>query len=300
MSPHFWRGFTKQASKDRDFTAGEAALAAGGLATGVGAVRTGVQQSKIHAAEKALAQSRSFNDFISKLEPGDVIFSRSINKKRKRRVDLHDIVQSGSGSPHVHTQVYQGRGNTLDIGGPNMKGEASKAYAHLGAGNDLIAYRANTSKKSRQRASQRANVLRGAEYVSEPKFVGRGAQALLGAPGRACNISSKGGLICNDVALKAHSDTFKKRHQTIADMKANKNMSPVARLSKLKPSLRDTITHRGVYPVLKNLKWGVGAGALAGAAIGAKKIIDSFKGGPTNPSKAPAPQMAGAPAAPTA
>ena len=287
----FWSGFEKRAKAPQqdEMTAGDVGLATGAATTG-GLAAHHVGRAMLHErAERArVPNSKRWKDFVGQLKPGDVLFSRST--KRKLLPDVKDVLQGGMGSPHYHAALYTGKGRVFEHPGAGFTSSYNSAKLQLGRGEDVVAYRPNVDEKTRRDAVTKVpKELSGRKYKTNAGVIAQGAENLLvpGGGGKACTKAPDGRIVRTTVIQRAYNKLFTDT-TNVEEMRRHKNMNMVARLQRpgTAPSLREKMLYRGVYPIAKNLKWGLGAGGLA--YLG-KKVHDYVKkdGGSAPPSSAP-------------
>lgn len=292
----FWYGFYKTAAKDQyDETGKKISPLKAGLAT-TGALAAGhtIKEEYRDMKENAsVRKTRSIKDLKKKLKPGDIIFTRFDSKHspvweadvpkflqkliKKKKVNMpikaSELVQMmAGGSTHYHGALHVGKGKVLEAQGQDMK-SAVHNLKNTVSGNDVKVYRITDMKKRDiDAAAEWGKKQKGVRYANNKELVRHGAGHLFGANGpKSCRPrGKKGPLVCTTVITKAHPKKFKREFMSPDEMRAQKGMKLVARFGKSPPTrLRTKILQRGIYPVLKNSKWGV---AAAGAAYAANKL----------------------------
>lgn len=259
----FWEGFLKAANERTD---AEKAVGVGAATTGVLAGHHALRDIMRERREnKSTRPSKTWREFRKELQPGDVLFSRS-NVKNKKLFTVKDYLQPGVGSPHYHAQVYIGDGKIFHHPGEGHVAQKNIAKVQLGRGEDVVAYRPNVSDKEKTRAIKDIpKALSKRPYKSGIATTAMGLKNLLvpGGAGKACHKTPSGKIVCTTVVSSSYPSLFRE-NTNIEEMRRNPKMKMVARLNRgAPPSLRERVLTRGVYPVVKNLKWGLGAGGLA-------------------------------------
>jgi hypothetical protein len=124
-----------------------------------------------------------------------------------------------------------------------------------------------------------AEKMRGEEYKDVSDMITHGTDHLFGSggpktSGLKCKIGKKG-IVCSELVAEAYPRIFKDRFMSPLDMRHSKDMELVARYgTKVPTTVRELALMHGVYPALKNAKWG----ALAGAAgLAGMSLSDYFR-----------------------
>lgn len=258
----------------------------GALTTGSLAARHGILHGALDASEEAaMPRSTRYDDFLGKLKPGDVIFHRKQHKDTGKAefagVEAPfrelDVMLAAKGDPFYHASVYRGRGKTTEAAGWDEGVKNSRLWG--AAPEELRAYRPNVSETQRQRALDFVRSKIGAKYKGELGVMRHGAEHLL-SPLEGPSTGQRGskGLtdaVCTELAAEAYPSLFGKRFMSPADMRHHPSMEMVGHYGHI-PAVgaRERILTRGVYPLLRNLKWGVLGGL---GAYGAMSLSDHFR-----------------------
>jgi len=269
----FFAGFEKKAIVGTAFGAGVGA--GGAYAT----AKKEMEVSKLR--EATIEKSPSLSAFIKKLQPGDIIYSGikgtimpSDSAGKKFGFMAIPLV---SGDLKYHSMVYTGKGKVVDAARRRDLGPGNKTpdiaeiplqrkLRNVGKKDyTLTAYRPiGADREDKNNAVERAKSLIGARYPSDLEMAGKALKVLIGVPGRKESISKDEPLVCQDTAIKAYPDKFKKRHLTVSEMQYNQNFTPVARAGEYSYSPEAQLLAQNAYPLLKGLRAG-----LKGAALGA-------------------------------
>lgn len=262
----------------------------GGVTLGMAGYEGALNEFRDQAENASVPRSRSINDLRKKIKPGDVVFHRTPNSESFRNslgITNNDILSTIKGDPFGHASIYTGHGRIIESGGGDKHTVGSSDLmrrANLRKPNfrhmqeDLKIYRPKVSPEKVKDAIAYAVNSKGREYASDTDLLKHAANHLLnptGGPNVACKTGKKG-ITCTELVAEAYPDILKKRYASPADMRASKDLELVARYGNRIPmSLREKILSRAVYPTIKNLKYGVGAGALA---YGGLSLLDRLKG----------------------
>ena len=257
----------------------KSAMIGGGVLASMAATE-GIGNELFEKAESSkMKRSRSWDDFLKKLEPGDTLFHRTPGKYTdplfggEGRIKINDLLLATKGDPFFHSSMYKGRGKIIEaIGqGKSMKAQDLKGDRYVPQ--EIKAYR--PSKGNPEKALAYAKKSVGSDY----KTLGQSAEHAFGhlfKPGGGPSATPcKGNKICTEMVAEAYPETFRKRFMSPVDMRKAEGMELVGHYGKTLPiAMREKILARGVYPLLKNLKYGVGAGAMA---YGGSKLMDYLK-----------------------
>jgi hypothetical protein len=311
MHESFWAGFEKAASPADEqmqedvqpsATKRISPLAAG-AATGTGV--TGYHLARTHlmdrAEDRAVKHTGYWDQLQKKMQPGDIVFTRAHNKNTnkvsvgggKMPFSVKSLVQGMTGSQNYHGGVYLGGGRIGQAFGEGTKNNTSWMIGEM-PDQDVKIYRPTAaSAAERKRAVKFVERARGTPYPKIGPLAAQGAGALLGVGGSSknCKVGPEGHLSCTTTVTHAYPDQFKRYNMTPEEMRRVKGMKLVARHRGLRATgLSDRLLPK-VLPVVRGLKWGVGAAA---AAAGANAIRNRMAAGKqTNaPVAAPAPATA--------
>ena len=259
---HFIRGFEKKALS-------KATLGAGiGLGAGYASAKKEVEVSNLK--EDSLPQSKSLKDFTKQLIPGDVIYMGGKKDDAFQDFGYHIIPRLG-GNMNFHSMVYTGKGKVIDVSRDREDGKtkeillSDKITGLRQKDYTQIAYRPiGLSPEDMQRAADRARKLIGSKYPTNQGLALKGIKTLLGIPGKKDDITSEADdIVCQDSAIKAYPNIFKKRHLTSAEMQYNKQFTPVAKTGKYDYNREERAVANAVYPLAKSIR-----GALRGGVAG--------------------------------
>jgi hypothetical protein len=267
---HFITGFEKQA------------LVAATLGAGIGiggAYATAKKEMEVSKLkEQAITPSKNLKEFISKLKPGDVLYSGtrwgSTPEGSTYKKLGFKALPLLSGDLKYHSMVYTGNGKVIDAERRRDRpsrlpdiAEVSLASKFKGVGRKDLAITAyspaGVDNYDRAKAVEGARSLVGALYPTDGEMFVKALKVLSGVPGKKSAITKDDPIVCQDVAVKAHPDKFPKRHLTVTEMQYNPMFDPVARLGDLRHSPKDQVIADELYPALKALRAG-GKGFLTG------------------------------------
>lgn len=279
MTGNFWIGFEKAAKEEKKkdpLSAKSVGLLTGGAVTGGLAVREARHNILRDIKEEArVPRSKNIREFVKKLLPGDIIFSRVALKDHPNIMKIIpakwiETVQLLHGSKFNHSMLHTGGGHIIESPGPD-KSVKSTTIAKEKKLTEFKAYR-NTKFTKEEIADglEFARKAKGTPYKSSPKLVEYFGEKVLGV-GRssataAKNIGPEGNIVCTSLITGAFPKRFKKEYMGFNEIRDTPGMKLVARFGREKPTvLREKIILRGLSPTLHNLKWGVGAGLGAAA-----------------------------------
>ncbi len=245
--------------------------------TGAGAAMQSIPHVLREARDNsAVAKSRAYQDFLAKLEPGDLVFNREFGAKDKKGGlgHVYDLLSATKGDTFVHPTVYRGKGMVSEAGGGDV---AAKSHARMSAAHYPLESRAyrltDMSPEERKAAFTYLDKMVGTPYKSMPDVAEHGIKHLLGmtekTTGNPC--SGKNGIVCSELVAEAFPKRFADKLMSPLEMRHAKGSELIARYGKsVGVPLRERLLAKAVYPVMKNAKWGLlaGAGALAASAIG--------------------------------
>lgn len=270
----------------RDDDARSTALAAGlGTTAGLSGADATREYLRDALEDKAVKHSRSYADLFKKLEAGDIVFTRYPAKHAPKYalpggqeipLSAKDLVQLTTGSPNYHGQIYEGGGKVSQAQGSNMPYERSNTF-HDWSGQDVKAYRPTKASAAERKAALKfVKDARGTPYTSVGETVKQGLSNLLGlspsSKGGKCRIGPDGGINCTSSITSAYPKQFDKLYMTPDEMRGVEGMELVGRYGRAgKLTPYEHVMTRGIYPLLKNAKWGLLAGA---GAYGAKKLLE--------------------------
>lgn len=262
--------------KDRAKKAGAATLA--------GKTAWDVSRETLRDIEEGkMAKSRSYKDFLSKLEPGDVMFTRYKGKESPNielaglgEVPLRasETVQLGSGSPHYHGVLYGGKGKVYQAQGQDTTYGPNMMKKDI-MGQDVKVYRPGASDAEKARALAFAEKATGTPYTSAGATLKQGLGNILGMSpsSKGCKIGPSGQINCTTSIAGAYPKQFDKLYMTPDEMRAVPGMKLVARYGHIPDlSLREKALTRLIHPTLRNLKYG------AGAALGTYLLSKALNG----------------------
>ena len=266
------------------------ALAAGVGTTAALAGKDSIISLLTEAEENRMKSTKKLADFIDKLQPGDVIFSRNSKDARRARPliksltnkDLfadqyvQQILGSFKGDPYYHAQIYTGKDNIIEAGGSGTKvGKKSLYDTPAGA---LKAYRPNVSEDTKKKAVDYARKQIGIPYSSDATYTKHGilhALNLSGGPktGGKCNSH-----VCTSLVGNAYSKHVPNQYASPQQIKDAAKMELIAKYGPglhAKIPLSEKIATKAIYPIFRNLKYGLGVG---GGVYALNKIAEQIKG----------------------
>ncbi len=232
------------------------------------------------AEDESTKKTRNLDALRKKMQPGDVVFHRTpndVSSKALGHITTNDILSAVKGDPFYHTSIYTGKG-LISEAGAGKSDQVGNSRLSRAADDDLRVYRPKLDPKTVAGAVDYAKANKGRQYSTLGRQAEHGLRHLFdptGGPDVARPTCK--GTACTELVTEAYPEVFKKRFISPIDMRQSKDMELVARYGKDIPvSLREKVLSRGVYPLLKNLKYGLGAGALA---YGGMKAYDLLKDG---------------------
>jgi hypothetical protein len=248
---------------------GERAAEAGAATTvGLSAIE-GLRHELADRKEDELGAYKRRDAFERQLQPGDILFHRR---------DRQDLGKFAKGDPYYHTSIYQGDGAVATAGGPDQ-GIRKNLSLKSKFKEDIKAYRPNVSEADRVEAARYALSQHRAPYASPREIIRHGVEHLFspsGGPDAARAACGTDGQVCSQFVANTHPDIFKKQYASPADMRHAPEMEYIGRLNHLGDVTKEEkLLSRVAYPLAKNLKWGLGAGALAYAGM---SLADHMKG----------------------
>lgn len=274
----FFKGFEKRALVGMAFGAG---MGSGGA---FAKAKKEMEVSKIK--EDSIEKSPSLKSFIKKLQPGDVIYSGSVDgdggEDMAKKLGRKTIPFLG-GNLKYHVMLYSGKGKAVE----SIKREEgdrrpdvdeiplSSKYKGLNRSEyTLTAYRPiGADREETRSAVERAKRLIGGKYPDNKEMFAKALKTLVGAPGRKDRISKDDKIVCQDVAIKAYPDKFKRRHLTSAEMQYNSSFTPVAKAGNYGYDQTDKFIADNAYPVIKAVRSGFQGAAAGGAADLLRKAL---------------------------
>lgn len=274
----FWSGFEKRAGTTKNIILGATGVgAAYGLAD---AIRL---QKTVRNRESTAPQTKTLDEFIKKLEPGDLIYTSykvPKNLSAKEQVGKMTVFLGGHDKYHVGMHTGGGKMTNTEGMGDLTRNTTLKSLlnrrAHGKSTDYLIAaYRPkNMSLKERTEAAKFTKKFVGTKYPDTKDFAKRSLNMLAHMPGDKKDIKPGKEMICTDLAVAAYPDKFKKRYMAPVEMQANKEFTPVALHGTLKHEGAPAHAYKGGYPALSTLS-GAGIGATIG--LGAAGLVKGYK-----------------------
>lgn len=286
---YFWEGFEKRAL-EQDQSIAKPAVAAGAGTTGVLATALSIKNMKQDAARDKLQRTKSYKQFLAKLQPGDVVFSNADIAKYEPlykgfgvEVKPPHLVNLFHGDPNMHAMVYTGKGNVTESAG--YKEKIKNVHLDKYKDQQLMSYRPDVGKGVKEKALNYVKSVKGQEYPGPAGTLAHGVKSLAGVGGKACR-TDKGKQVCTTLATNAYPEVFDKKHMSTREMKNTKKMKYVASYGKRTPmSTAQKVITYGAHPILKNLKWGLGAAGLTAAGLKAKQLYDKSRQSQGTPSQ---------------
>lgn len=261
---------------------GKTAAEVGAAATLIPAAAFSIKHELADKAEnEAVRRTRGFQDFQDKLQKGDLLFHHRPAKVSAPIDPLGGIpipgreadwMMAAKGDHYYHSSIYEGKGKISEAA-DYAKGVQSDSPLSYEFGENVRAYRPKKSELI-PNALAYTKSAHGTPYV-ELEDLAKGALEHLFKPGGGGNTTGTvpcQGSFCTQHVANAYPELFDKLNVSPADMRHSKDLELIARYEpKAGRSLRELAMSRGAYPILKNLKYGVGAGA---ATYGAMKLND--------------------------
>ena len=179
----------------------------------------------------------------------------------------------GKGDLFYHPAIYEGGGRVLESAG--SKDGVARKNLWSKFPKDYRAYRPPAKDAAQGVRNMRKGVKAGIEYKNESKELLRhAAKHWAGIPektgGNLCR-AGKNGLVCTEAVTEAMPGIFKNRLASPLDMRGAKGLELVARHSPIAPPTpKELLMSRGVYPLIRNAKWGL----LAGLGVGAYSMMN--------------------------
>jgi len=234
--------------------------------------------------EAGVPKTRSFQDFQSKLQPGDVVFHRRPSKysgaasigAQEFPIKESDVMIGAKGDPFYHPSVYRGKGRITEAAGAMEGVKNSRLWSKYPE--EMKVYRPKDPSQT-PKALRFLDSMVGEEYKSHADTIKHGATHLFTpsgpkTSGLKCKIG-KGGIVCSELVAESYPKIFKDRFMSPVDMRHSKDMELVARYGNVKGiTAREALLSKVLYPTLKNLKWGALAGGLGLAGMG---LADHFR-----------------------
>lgn len=181
-------------------------------------------------------------------------------------------MMAAKGDHHYHSSIYQGKGKISEAA-DYEKGVRNNRPLNYEYGENLRAYRPKKGQVIPD-ALAYTKAMHKTPYVEQEDLI-KGALEHLFVPGGGGKTTGKApchGSFCTQHVANAYPDIFDKLNASPADMRHSKELELIARYEpKAARSLREIALTRGAYPLLKNLKYGIGAAA---AAYGGMKLND--------------------------
>lgn len=262
---------------------------AGLLTTGSLAARHGIMHELMDRAENAATpKTNGYQDYLDKLQPGDVLFNREFGKDDRGKAHLYDAISGAKGEHHLHPVVYRGGGRIAEAGGGDVPAKARTKMDSSGYPLESQAYRLkNLGAAEKAKALGFLDQAAGTPYKDVPGIAKHVLGHLAGISPKTTGDVKKAcgdGIVCSELVAEAYPKRFTDRYMSPVDMRHHPDMEMVARYGHTLPvPLKEKLLSRGVYPVLKNLKYGLGAGALAyGGMSLAEYLRKHGKKGPDN------------------
>lgn len=236
-------------------------------------------------ANRDVTPTRAYDDFVDKLEKGDVLFHHRGNKTSAHTIGKMgteaDWMMGAKGDPYYHASIYQG-GDKIAEASDFDTGVRKNAPVRADVPENIRAYRPKNQEDILQ-ALKYAKDAHGSEYAGDlGSIIKHGASHLFsptGGPDASC-ANAKNPQVCTQFVANAYPEIFEKELASPASMRHAADLDLVARYEpRGARTLRELFLTRGVYPIAKSLKYGAAAGALG---YGAKSIYDHLKGDDTN------------------
>lgn len=275
----FWAGFEKAAKEKKKSHGIGTALGVSAATTAGLSAANAISDSARDAAEATQVDtSKTIKHLKQQMKPGDIIMQRVPRGKSTKLmggITTSEFAQLGTGSPYYHTAIYKGNGKVYNMTGSEKNFELSDLKG-MAEGNDIKVYRPNATKEEVQRALDFSKKLKKAKYQTGGGAVRQGLGHVSGiSPMSAAAKSGPNARhTCTTSVTGAYPNQFPKAYTSPRDMRKAPGMRLVGRFGNVPMSVGEKAIVRGVHPYLKNLKWGVGAGA---AALGAHHLYNYTK-----------------------
>lgn len=288
---------------------------AAGATTGAGVVGANIFkeniQNKLHENRyKHIRGSRSYSDFLKKLKPGDILYTRTPIKYSANAIDMEDLpknfqkrlsksniakgiknivqkrgimplkeseaIQLFSGKPFSHAAIYTGKGNIVEAAGASQGVKGGK-LKNVSKAHTVHVYRPKSGANSAVRFAEKQ---RGGKYTDVGTVLKDVAKSTFvpGGAGKTCRKIPNKGVVCQTLVTKAYPKTFKKELVPMREMQQNKGTQLIAKYIKGgKISGREKFISRFLSPAIRSMKYAV---PVAAAGFAAKKIYDLKKANP--------------------
>jgi len=244
------------------------------------------------AQENKMKYTRGLDDFMGKLKPGDVLFHRRPTKWSGKSdlgpfelpIKETDVMIGAKGDQFYHASIYgdKGRGKRRGLGtiyeAADWEKGVTKSPITGDFAEEIKAYRPKgQTPETRRAAIDYLKKRIGTQYKEAPGVIAHGLthHAGIRAPSKQiCGLGPGGKTVCTELVAEAYPKIFKDRFMSPMNMRHSKDMELIARYGANvgKNPLKDAILSRALYPLLRNAKWGLLAGA---GAYGLQSIGDS-------------------------
>lgn len=269
-------------TKKEDKKLKHAAIGGGAVLGGL----AGYEGLKHYLADKyekeSVKASPKWADFLGQLEPGDIIFHRTPSEysgnidinKREIPIKENDLMKMLKGDSFYHSSVYKGNGVVTESSGMREGVKNSRARGPIPQ--ELMAYRPK-DKRQIPGALKHLKESVGREYADHDELYKHVLQHLSGIePSSKEARKICGNTVCTELTAEAYPKIFPKTTMSPADMRHSEDLKLIARYGKTLPiSTRERLLTRVAYPLLKNAKYGLAAGA---GIYGLKSLADYFRG----------------------
>jgi hypothetical protein len=167
-------------------------------------------------------------------------------------------MMAAKGDPFYHSSIYMGKGKLADAY-DFEKGISNDTPLFGDVAEGVRAYRPKSGQKE---ALDYARKMKGTAYGSDEEILRHGFEHLLGN-GKKSGVCGPDGQVCTQFVANAYPELFPDQYASPATMRHAKDLELIARYEPIQVAKREKILSRLVYPLLKNAKYGLGAGALA-------------------------------------
>jgi hypothetical protein len=229
---------------------------AGILAMGGGIAKSGLDDFFISDLEAKVKRTRNWDEFLKKLQPGDIMLERASPKGQYAfpgKITTEDILLPLKGSPFYHAGIYGGKGNVMEAA-DMIKGVKSSRI--LGKyPKELKVYRAKNPEFASE-AIKYAKSVKGMPYETLPEQLLHVAGHWTGADFLKKWCGGKNRTTCTGLVTKSFPDLFESEYMSPKDIMKNEGVDLVARYGKLaEGTLGQKVMEKGIYPAMKSMKY---------------------------------------------
>lgn len=242
-----------------------------GTTGGLAAAHTGYHGVRDLLDNAKVPKSNSWKDFLGKLDPADLVYYRQYGAKDKKALGhVYDLISGVKGDEYLHPSVYRGKGMISEAGGYDIPAKAKVRMSGSDYPIEAKAYRfSDLSPAEQKKAFSFLDKTEGARYKSSGEVAKHGLGHLAGMkiPTGKCK-PGKDGIVCSELVTEAFPKRFKDRLMSPINMRHADKSELVARYGKsVSIPMRERLLARVGYPLMKNAKWGLLAGAAGYGAM---------------------------------